>query len=77
MLAANKRFPTVVAAVVLVNLAVQPLTARSATYDYVAPQVAPPIAANLGTAGIAGDIERDRAQPALPRRLSADNDGRK
>ncbi len=51
--AANRRFPGVVAAVVLVNLAVQPLTARSATYDYVAPQVAPPIAANLGTADIA------------------------
>ena len=53
MLAANKRFPRVVAAVVLVNLAVQPLTARSATYDYVAPQVAPTIAAKLGTADIA------------------------
>ncbi len=53
MLAANKRFPGVVAAVILVNLAVQPLTARSATYDYVAPQVAPPIAANLGTADVA------------------------
>ncbi len=53
MLSANKRFPRVVAAVVLVNLAVQPLMARSATYDYVAPQVAPTIAANLGTADIA------------------------
>jgi hypothetical protein len=53
MLAANKRFPSVVAALVLVNLAVQPLTARGATYDYVAPQVAPPIAANLGTADVA------------------------
>ena len=53
MLAASKRLPTAVAAVVLVNLAVQPLTARSATYDYVPPQVAPPIAANLGTADIA------------------------
>src|SRR5260370_38526335 len=53
MLSANKRFPRIVAAVVLVNLAVQPLMARSATYDYVAPQVAPPIAANLGTADIA------------------------
>ena len=52
MLATNKRFP-VVAAVVLVNLAVQPLTARSATYDYVAPQLAPPVAAKLGTADIA------------------------
>jgi hypothetical protein len=53
MPSANKRFPRVVAAVVLVNLAVQPLTARSATYDYVAPQVAPPVAANLGTEDIA------------------------
>src|SRR5438132_8827605 len=52
MLAASKRLPTAVAAVVLVNLAVQPLTAQGATYDYVAPQVAPPVAANLGTAGI-------------------------
>ncbi len=53
MFAANKRSPSAVAAVVLVNLAVQPLTARSATYDYMAPQVAPPIAASLGTAQIA------------------------
>ena len=53
MLACNKRFRTVVAAVVLMDLAVQPLTARSATSDYVAPQVAPPIAANLGTADVA------------------------
>ena len=51
--AADRRFPSVIAAVVLVNLAVQPRKARSATYDYVAPQVAPPIAANLGTADIA------------------------
>ena len=63
MLAANKRFPTVVAAVVLVNLAVQPLTARSATYDYVAPQVAPPIAANLGTAGIAAILNETAPNP--------------
>ena len=53
MLSAYRRFPSMVAAVVLVNLAVQPLTPRSATYDYMAPQVAPPIAANLGTADIA------------------------
>jgi hypothetical protein len=53
MLAANKRFPSVVAAVVLVNLAVQSLTARSATYDYGAPQVAPSIAATLETPQIA------------------------
>src|ERR1700724_183286 len=53
MLAANKRFPSVVVAVVLVNLAVQPLTARSATCDYVAPQVAPATAATLRTAQIA------------------------
>lgn len=53
MLAANRRFRSAVAAVVLVNLAVQPLTARGATYDYVAPQVAPQIAANLGTEDIA------------------------
>ena len=53
MLAANKRFPSVVAAVVSVNLAVQPLTGRSATYDYGAPQVAPSIAATLETPQIA------------------------
>src|SRR3984893_7800920 len=52
ILAANKRFPSVVAAVVVVNLAVPPLTARRATYDYVAPQIAPAIAATLGTAQI-------------------------
>jgi hypothetical protein len=63
MLTANKRSPTVVAAVVLVNLAVQPLTARSATYDYVAPQVAPPIAANLGTAGIAAILNETAPNP--------------
>ena len=53
MPAAHKRFPSVVAAAVLVNLAVQPLTARSATYDYGAPQVAPSIAATLETPQIA------------------------
>src|SRR5438105_14352751 len=53
MPSANRCFPSMIAAVVLVNLAAQPLTARSTTYDYVAPQVAPPIAANLGTADIA------------------------
>jgi hypothetical protein len=53
MLAANKRFHSVVAAVVLVNLAVHPLTARSATYDYVAPQVAPSVAATLSAPDIA------------------------
>ena len=53
MLAANKRSPSVLAAVVLVNVAVQPLAARSATYDYAAPQVAPSIAATLETPQIA------------------------
>src|SRR5437879_13356174 len=63
MLAASKRLPTVVAAVVLVNLAVQPLTAQGATYDYVAPQVAPPVAANLGTAGIAAILNETAPNP--------------
>jgi hypothetical protein len=53
MLAANTRFPSAIAAVVLVNLAVQPLTARSASYDYVAPQVAPSVAATLSTPDVA------------------------
>ena len=53
MLAAHKRFPSVVTTVFLVYLAVQPLTARSATYDYGAPQVAPSIAATLDTPQIA------------------------
>jgi hypothetical protein len=53
MLTANKRLLTPIAAVVLVNFAVQPLTARSASYDYAAPQVAPPVAATLSTQDIA------------------------
>ena len=53
MLAAHKRFPSVVTTVFFVYLAVQPLTARSATYDYGAPQVAPSIAATLDTPQIA------------------------
>jgi hypothetical protein len=43
----------IVSAVALSNLAVQPPTAKAATYDYVAPQVAPPIADDLGMAEIA------------------------
>ncbi len=62
MLTANKRFPSVIAAVVLVNLAVQPLPARSASYDYVAPQVAPPIAATLGTTDIAAILNETAPQ---------------
>ncbi len=53
MLTANKGFLSVIAAVVLMNLAVRPLTALSASYDYVAPQVAPSVAATLGTPDIA------------------------
>ena len=53
MRAANKRLPNVIVAVVLVNLAVQRLPARSASYDYAAPQVAPSVAASLGTTEIA------------------------
>ena len=53
MLAAHMRFPRVVATIFLVYLAVEPLTAGSATYDYGAPQVAPSIAATLDTPQIA------------------------
>ncbi len=50
----NKDFATVfVAAVALANLNFPAITAQAAIYDYVVPQVAPPIAANLGTADIA------------------------
>jgi hypothetical protein len=44
---------SVVSAVAFSNLAVQSPTAKAATYDYAAPQVAPPIASNLGMADIA------------------------
>jgi hypothetical protein len=53
MLTADKRLPAPIAAVVLVNFAVQPLTARTASYDYVVPQVAPSVAASLSTPDIA------------------------
>jgi hypothetical protein len=50
----NKDLATVfVAAVAFANLNFPPITAQAETYDYVAPQIAPPIAATLGTADIA------------------------
>src|SRR5436305_1840436 len=53
MLTANKRLPTPIAAVLLLNFAVQPLPPRSGTYEYLAPQVAPSVAATLSTPDIA------------------------
>jgi hypothetical protein len=63
MLATNKRFATlVIAAVAFADLAVLPTTAR-ATYDYVAPQVAPAIAANFRTADIAAILNETAPNP--------------
>src|SRR5258707_202261 len=45
------------------NLALQPDTARAADYDYVAPQVAPPIAADLGMAEIAAILNETAPNP--------------
>jgi hypothetical protein len=60
----NKDFATVfVAAVAFANLNFPPITAQAATYDYVAPQVAPPIAANLGTADIAAILNETAPNP--------------
>ena len=42
---------------------------EAATYDYVAPQVAPPEASGLSMAQLAAILNRDRAQSALPRCL--------
>jgi hypothetical protein len=50
----NKDLATVfVSAVAFANLNFPSITAQAATYDHVAPQIAPPIAATLGTAAIA------------------------
>ena len=60
----NKDFATVlVAAVAFANLNFPPITAQAATYDYVAPQVAPPVAANLGTADIAAILNETAPNP--------------
>jgi len=60
----NKDFATVlVAAVAFANLNFPPITAQAATYDYVAPQVAPPVAANLGTADIAAILNETAPKP--------------
>ncbi|MBV8937575.1 MAG: hypothetical protein JO320_26535 [Alphaproteobacteria bacterium] len=53
----------VAAAVAVANLSVQSITARGAAYDYVAPQVAPPVAANLGMADIAAILNETAPNP--------------
>ena len=53
----------VAAAVAFANLTVQSVTARGAAYDYVAPQVAPPVAANLGMADIAAILNETAPNP--------------
>src|SRR5215469_2541886 len=53
----------VAAAVAFANLTVQSVTALGAAYDYVAPQVAPPVAADLGMAEIAAILNEMAPNP--------------
>ena len=53
----------VLSAVAFASLAAQPPAAKAATYDYVAPQVAPPIASNLGMADIAAILNETAPNP--------------
>jgi hypothetical protein len=53
----------IAAAVAFANISVQSITAQGAAYDYVAPQVAPPIAANLGMADIAAILNETAPNP--------------
>jgi hypothetical protein len=45
------------------NVTLQSITAQSATYDYIAPQVAPPVASNLGMADIAAILNETAPNP--------------
>jgi hypothetical protein len=45
------------------NVTVQSVTAQGATYDYVAPQVAPPVASNLGMADVAAILNETAPNP--------------
>jgi hypothetical protein len=53
----------IAATVALANLSVQSITARGAAYDYVAPQVAPRVAANLGMADISAILNETAPNP--------------
>jgi hypothetical protein len=53
----------IVSAVAFSNLAVQPPRTEAATYDYIAPQVAPPIASTLGMAEIAAILNETAPNP--------------
>ena len=53
----------VLSAVAFASLAAQPPAAKAATYDYVTPQVAPPIASNLGMADIAAILNETAPNP--------------
>src|SRR5271163_2332148 len=55
----------VLSAVIFSNSLVQQSTTGAATYHYVAPQVAPPSASNLGMAGIAAILNEQVAKPYL------------
>ena len=55
--------PVVLSALAFSNIAVQPPTAKAATYDYVTPQVAPPIASNLEMADIAAVLNETAPNP--------------
>src|SRR5271166_2090233 len=54
---------TVLSTVAFSNLGAQPPAANAATYDYVAPQVAPAIASNLGMADIAAILNETAPNP--------------
>src|SRR5690242_9782115 len=52
-----------VATVAFSNVTVPSITAQGATYDYVAPQVAPPAASNLGMADVAAILNETAPNP--------------
>ena len=75
MLAAHMRFPRVVATIFLVYLAVEPLTRKCDLRLWGAADCSVNCRGSRDPAD-RSDIERDRTQQALPRRLSAENYGR-
>jgi hypothetical protein len=53
----------VLSAIAFSNLSARPPLAKAATYDYVAPQIAPPVAINLGMAEIAAILNETAPNP--------------
>src|SRR5437899_4933706 len=53
----------ILSAVAFANLTAQPPTAEASTYDYVASQVAPSVASNLGMADIAAILNETAPNP--------------